>query len=97
MKSSSLLVCLYTKIHCLFKKKRPKVQFNIPEVEEMHSLKNEKEAPPVEDFCTSLCVAWSNDVRRTCIGSISNALDSSVKYTMHAMKTLPTPPAMEVI
>ncbi|KAJ5725634.1 uncharacterized protein N7483_006991 [Penicillium malachiteum] len=71
--------------------KRRRVQFDIPSARETLSLKPSKEAPPIHDFCTSLCVFRPNETRRECIGSISNELDASVKYTMHAVKTLSTP------
>jgi hypothetical protein len=72
--------------------KRPRVQFNVtPSAEEPKSLKDITDVPPIVDFCTSLCVFRPNETRRECIGSISNKLDASVKYTMHAVKTLSNP------
>ncbi|KAJ5771875.1 hypothetical protein N7520_002404 [Penicillium odoratum] len=66
------------------------VQFDIP-VEKATILEISKDAPPIQDFCASLCVASSHAIRRECIGSITNELDTSVKYTMHAVKMLPKP------
>ncbi|KAJ5776373.1 uncharacterized protein N7511_001384 [Penicillium nucicola] len=78
------------------KQKKPKVQFHIPPVEEVRSSEKRRESslstPPIQDFCSSLsslCVAESYFERRESIGSISNDLDDSVKYTMHAVKVLP--------
>lgn len=74
-------------------RKKPKVQFDIPPVEEVRSSEKRREAlssPPIHDFCSSLRVAESHVGRRESIGSISNELDASVKYTMHAVRILPT-------
>lgn len=72
--------------------KKPKVHFGIPPVEEARPSDKDREAlsaPPIQDFCSSLCVAESHFERRESIGSISNELDASVKYTMRAVKILP--------
>jgi hypothetical protein len=72
--------------------KKPKVQFGIPPVEEARPSEKDRKAlsaPPIQDFCSSLCVAESHFGLRESIGSISNELDASVKYTMHAVKILP--------
>ena len=71
---------------------KPKVQFDISPVKEARSSEKRREAlsaPPIQDFCSSLCVAESHVGRRESIGSIWNELDASVKYTMHAVKILP--------
>lgn len=76
-----------------YRQKKPKVQFEIPVEEKVQPLEKRQaalSAPPIQDFCSSLCVAESHVERRASIGSISNELDASVKYTMHAVKTLPT-------
>ncbi|KAJ5633185.1 hypothetical protein N7490_009524 [Penicillium lividum] len=65
----------------------PSVQFDIP-LEKEKLLIISKDAPPIQDFCTSLCVAGSHVIHREC-----NELDTSVKYTMHAVKILPKPVA----
>ncbi|CAG8039174.1 unnamed protein product [Penicillium salamii] len=70
--------------------KKPTVQFHVP-AEEVRPLEKRKEAlsaPPIEDFCSSLCVAESYVGRRESIGCISNP-GASVRYTMHAVKKLP--------
>ncbi|KAJ5400757.1 hypothetical protein N7465_011246 [Penicillium sp. CMV-2018d] len=75
-----------------YRQKKPRVQFDMPPVEEARSSEKRREAlsaPPIQDFCSSLCVAESDIGRRRSIGSISNDLDASVKYTMHAVKILP--------
>lgn len=75
-----------------YRQKKPRVQFDMPPVEKPRSSEKRREAlsaPPIQDFCSSLCVAESDIERRRSIGSISNDLDSSVKYTMHAVKILP--------
>ncbi|KAJ5194427.1 hypothetical protein N7491_001765 [Penicillium cf. griseofulvum] len=73
-------------------RQKPKGQFDIPPVEEVQSSEKRRKAlsaPPIQDFCSSLCVAQSYVGRLESIGSISNDLDDSVKYTMHAVKILP--------
>jgi hypothetical protein len=75
-----------------YHQKKPKVQFDIPPVEEVRTSDKRREAlcvSPIQDFCSSLCAAESYAERRESIGSISNDLNASVKYTMHAMKILP--------
>ncbi|KAJ5711454.1 hypothetical protein N7488_005610 [Penicillium malachiteum] len=76
-----------------FKHEKRRVQFDIPSARETQLFKASTEAPPILDFCASLCVFSPNETRpgRECIGSISNELDASVKYTMRAVKTLSTP------
>ncbi|KAJ5738911.1 hypothetical protein N7493_002066 [Penicillium malachiteum] len=73
--------------------KQRRVQFDIPSARETQLFKPSKEAPPILDLCTSLCVFRPNETRlgQEFIGSISNELDSSVKYTMRAVKTRSTP------
>ncbi|CAG7921976.1 unnamed protein product [Penicillium olsonii] len=71
--------------------KRPTVQFDVPFEKEQSSKKRRGalSVPPIEDFCSSLCVAKSYVSRQESMGSISDKLDPSVKYTMHAVKVLP--------
>ncbi|KAL3434947.1 hypothetical protein BDV09DRAFT_204435 [Aspergillus tetrazonus] len=60
---------------------KPKVQFDVPVVDEAAPSKLNNEAlsaPLIQDFCSYLCAAESH-------------LGSSVKYTMHAVKMLPKP------
>lgn len=77
-----------------FRQKKPKVQFDVPVVDEAAPSKLNNEAlsaPLIQDFCSYLCAAESHVGQRESTGSISNELGTSVKYTMHAVKMLPKP------
>lgn len=74
--------------------KGPRVQFDIPAMEELKTAEQSREAlsaPAIQDLCSSLCLAESRIGRQESIGSISNELDASFKYTMRAVKILPKP------
>lgn len=72
--------------------KKLNVRFDIAPVEEAQPSTKCREAlsfSPIQDFCSSLCVAASRVERQESLGYISNELDASLNYTMHAVKILP--------
>lgn len=80
-----------SKSHC---HQKPRVQFEIPAVEKPGPPEQGRDvlfAPAIQDICSSLCVAESHVGRQESIGSISNELDTSFKYTMRAVKIHPKP------
>lgn len=77
-----------------YRRKKPKVQFDMSLAEEARLSKPNHDAlsaPLIQDFCSYLRVAESHVGRRDSMGSIPNELDASVRYTMHAVKILPKP------
>ncbi|KAJ6178156.1 hypothetical protein N7519_008617 [Penicillium mononematosum] len=65
-----------------YRQKKPKVQFDIPPVEEVQSSEKRREAlsaPPIQDFCSSLCIAESYAGRR-------ESLDTSKTHSQKPLR-----------
>ena len=84
--------------------RKPKVRFDTTLMEETRlpeKILEAPSAPPIQDFCSSLHIAETQNGRQKPVGFITNALDSSLRYTMHAVKrlpkTLPQKPLKEVL